>query len=69
MSAVFGIDASAIGSDDSPETIAEWDSVRHLQIMLALEEEFGIQFDASELASLGSVAMIEQRLGAGARDG
>ena len=62
MSAVFGIDAAAIGADASPATIAEWDSVRHLQLMLALEEAFGIQFDASELASLGSMQALEERL-------
>jgi acyl carrier protein len=69
MSAVFGIDASRIRSDDSPETIGEWDSIRHLQLMLALEEAFGIQFDASELATLGSVAVIEERLRADAGHG
>lgn len=69
MSAVFGIEASSIRMDDSPETIGEWDSVRHLQLMLALEEAFGIQFDASELATLGSVAVIEERLRAHAANG
>lgn len=69
MSAVFGIDGSAIRADDSPQTIGEWDSVRHLQLMLALEEAFGIQFDASELATLGSVAVIEERLRAHAANG
>jgi acyl carrier protein len=62
MSAVFGIEVSAIDADASSTTIAEWDSVRHLQLMLALEEEFGVQFDTDELASLRSLSMIEQRL-------
>lgn len=69
MSAVFGIEANAITSADSPATIAEWDSVGHLQFMLALEDEFGIQFEASELASLNSVAAIEERVAAGSSNG
>jgi acyl carrier protein len=62
MSAVFGIDAGGIGPDSSPVTIAEWDSVGHLQLMLALEDEFGVQFEADEFAALTSVGVIVQRL-------
>jgi acyl carrier protein len=59
MSAILGIDASGIASDASSATIAEWDSVRPLQLMLALEEEF----ETDELVSLRTVALIETRLG------
>jgi acyl carrier protein len=62
MSAVFGIDPTEIAGDASSATIAEWDSVRHLQLMLALEEEFNVQFDADELVSLRTVPLIIQRL-------
>ena len=62
MSAVFGIDPTVIAGDASSATIAEWDSVRHLQLMLALEEEFNVQFEADELVSLRSVQLIDQRL-------
>jgi acyl carrier protein len=63
MSAILGIDASGIASDASSATIAEWDSVRHLQLMLALEEEFNIELETDELVSLRTVALIETRLG------
>ncbi len=62
MSSVFGIDASQLNADASSTTIAEWDSVRHLQLMLAVEEEFGLQFEVDELVSLRSLASIEDRL-------
>ncbi|HET9440596.1 MAG TPA: acyl carrier protein [Longimicrobiales bacterium] len=62
MGAVFGIDASTISPDASSATIAEWDSVRHLQLMLALEEEFNVQFETDELVSLRTLPLIEQRL-------
>ena len=65
MSAVFGVDAAMISADDSPQTVAEWDSVGHLQLMLALEEEFGVQFEADEFAALNSVERIVERLRAG----
>lgn len=62
MSSVFGIDASQLHADASSTTIAEWDSVRHLQLMLAVEEEFGLQFEVDELVSLRSLESIEARL-------
>jgi acyl carrier protein len=62
ISAVLGIEADQISSDDSPSSVPQWDSVAHLQLMLAIEDEFGIRFEADELASLKSVAMIEARL-------
>lgn len=62
MSSVFGIDVSQLNADASSTTIAEWDSVRHLQLMLAVEEEFGLQFEVDELVSLRSLESIEARL-------
>ena len=62
MSAVFGIEASSIDEQASAATIAEWDSVRHLQLMLALEEEFAVEFDMDELVTMRSLPMIEARL-------
>jgi acyl carrier protein len=62
MGSVFGISASTLGPDASSATIAEWDSVRHLQLMLALEEEFSLQFEMDELVSLRTFAQIQERL-------
>ena len=64
MGAVFGVETESIGPDTTSTTIAEWDSVRHLQLMLALEEEFGVEFEMDELASLRSVAQLVERLSA-----
>ena len=62
MEAVLGVDASGFSDADSPRTIPQWDSVTHLQLMLALEEEFGVQFSPDEMAQLASVGLIRQRL-------
>jgi len=63
MSAVFGVDESAIQAEASADTLPQWDSVTHLQLMLALEDAFGVQFAADEMASLRSLLDIERRLG------
>ena len=62
IAAVFGVDASALTDADSPKTIAAWDSVAHLELIFALEAEFGVQFSADEIATLSSVAAIRDRV-------
>jgi acyl carrier protein len=59
---VFGIDASGLTDADSTQTIGEWDSLNHLNLILALEGEFGVQFEAEEIPELTSVAAIRRRL-------
>ena len=52
------LELNAIKPDDSIETIAAWDSVRHLQLVLAIEEQFGLSFEAEMIPELTSVRAI-----------
>lgn len=52
MSAVFGIPISEIDSESSPNTIESWDSLSHMNLVIALEEEFDIQFTDEEIVRL-----------------
>jgi len=66
MSDLFGVAPNAIGADASPQTIENWDSLQHLNLALALEQEFDIQFTTDEIASLTdfshTVAAVEKRV-------
>ena len=66
--AVFGPGVSELSDRDSPSTIKRWDSLNHVHLILALEAEFGVQFDAGEIADLVSVGTIRQRLSAVSRE-
>ncbi len=35
--------------------VDEWDSIAHVTLILATEEEFGVRFDSSEIANAGDV--------------
>jgi acyl carrier protein len=60
---VFGRDVSSrLSDDDSPATIRGWDSMNHVHLLLALEAEFNVQFEADEFANLVSVGAIRRRL-------
>jgi acyl carrier protein len=55
---VFGLPPERITEASSPEGIEAWDSVQHLNLILALEQHFGIQFEPDELAGTSSIGAI-----------
>jgi len=50
--------ASQITRESSTETIGSWDSVHHLNLILALEQEFDTQFDPEEIDKMTSIQRI-----------
>jgi acyl carrier protein len=43
----------------SQTNCAEWDSLRHLNLVVELEDAFSIQFEPEEIVSMKSVEAIE----------
>lgn len=62
ISQVMGIPVDRISDDSSPDTIEEWDSLRHMNLILALEEEFGVQFSDKNIVEMLSVELIVEVL-------
>lgn len=62
MGAVFGIEATSIGEDASPGNIEQWDSLRHMNLVLALEEEFSVRFSEEAIDQLISFRLIDLAL-------
>ncbi len=63
---LFGVPADRILSESSPETIEAWDSTQHLNLVLALEEKFGVQLSPEEMEQMHNVgeaaSLIESKL-------
>lgn len=59
MSVVFEITLESIGDDASTDNIENWDSLRHLNLILALEEEFGVSIPDEEVGNLVNYKLIE----------
>lgn len=55
---VMGIPPEQITDESSPDTIKEWDSLRHMNLILALEEEFGVNFSDEQIVELLNVGLI-----------
>jgi acyl carrier protein len=58
MAAVFDVPAKEITDDASPHDIKGWDSVKHMNLVLALEDEFDIHFEEAEIPSLVNFRII-----------
>ena len=52
MASVFEMDVSEINENSSPETIEKWVSLQHMNLIVALEEEFGITFREDEIVEM-----------------
>lgn len=50
--------ASGIGPEASAATLPEWTSMAHLELILAIERDFDVTFEADEIANLASAASI-----------
>jgi acyl carrier protein len=63
---IFGIPADTITPASSPQTIENWDSIQHLNLILALEERFNLQLSPEEIEEIKSIGagakLIESRL-------
>lgn len=62
MAAVFEMDKAEIGTDATPGQIVQWDSLRHMNLVLALEEEFAVRFPEEQVEQLVSFELIELSL-------
>ena len=56
------ISPDEVSPDLSSDSVESWDSFRHLQLILSIESEFGVQFDPQQIPELTTVAKIEAAL-------
>ncbi|TPE53093.1 acyl carrier protein [Amaricoccus solimangrovi] len=61
----FGDEAIVLTREMTADDVAAWDSVSHIELIYAIEDEFGIKFSARDIAELSCVgdliAVIERR--------
>lgn len=59
---IFEISPDEVTPELSTATVENWDSFRHLQAILAIEGEYGVQFDPQRIPELTSVALLQAEL-------
>jgi acyl carrier protein len=59
MATVFETEVAILNENSSSDTIEAWDSLKHLTLILSLEEEFGISIPDEEVGELVNYKLIE----------
>ena len=57
---IFGLLAEDLNEESSTATIENWDSLRHMKLILALEEEFAVRLTAEEIIEFDSIIKINR---------
>ena len=63
---LFGVPVEQITAASSPQTLENWDSIQHLNLVLAVEEKFGVQLSPEEIEEMKNVGetakLVESKL-------
>lgn len=64
---VLSVSAGSLTETSSPKTVESWDSIRHLSLVLALEDRFALQFAPEEMEQMETIgqmaSLVEAKLG------
>ena len=59
LAKIFSVDASTITDNTTPDTLEGWDSLRHMNLVVALEEEFGVELSDDQVVEILSYQLIK----------
>jgi acyl carrier protein len=63
MSDVLEVPLESVDDNVTMQNTDTWDSLRHMEIVVAIEEKFGVDFEALELMELTSLRDIMRMIG------
>lgn len=55
---ILGVASDVLSEESSPESIASWDSLTHLNLVLALENEFRVSLSADDVLEMRNVGLV-----------
>jgi acyl carrier protein len=58
ISRVMSVPLEQVNDDSSPDNIAGWDSLAHMNLVLALEEELGVQFTDTQIVDMLNAELV-----------
>ena len=62
LSNVFNVPVSQIDDEASVDTVENWDSLNHLNLVLAIEQEFAVSFTEEETVEIMNYPLIKMTL-------
>lgn len=61
LSKILNVDIK-VGDDVSAQTIESWDSLKSIEIIMTLEEEFDVSFNPADIPQLKSMESIVRKV-------
>lgn len=58
----LGLAASDLDLSSSTDTVEKWDSLAHLQVIMEIEQAYGVRFSTEEIPQLTSVQKLQDTL-------
>lgn len=55
---ILGVDPGSLHDSSGPENVPQWDSVNHLNIVLAIEQAFDIQLDPEDIEQMQTIGAM-----------
>ncbi len=67
VAGIMGVHPADVSETASPDSLRSWDSLRHMKLILAVEETFGVRLTDEEIVSITDVrsivALVERKRG------
>jgi acyl carrier protein len=62
VASVFGVSPSRVDASTSNQTLPEWDSLGHMNLIVELESRYAVSLSPEEALAMTSVEAIKQTL-------
>jgi acyl carrier protein len=59
---VLGVDAATLTEDSNAQNTPKWDSLRHIEVIFAMENAFHVRFTMPEISGLRNLGDIRKLL-------
>ena len=62
VAGVLNVEANSLTNESSGLNTQNWDSLRHIELMLAVETAFGVRFSMAEMTSMQNLGDMRKLL-------
>ncbi len=62
LSSILDVEKAELTMESSPENLHKWDSLNHMNIITALEEEYDVTFSEEDIIEMLSIGSIVRKL-------
>jgi acyl carrier protein len=59
---ILGVDASSLNEGSNATNVPQWDSLRHIEVIFAVESAYQVRFTMPEIAGLRDLGDMRQLL-------